>query len=235
MLRRIEIYSVASSPGGDGVRALEIACRRCGEYIADVTHSQVGWNLSSAPVQLVWEHAFDSPEAYRRYMVHPYHAAVLDRYLLHDSPERVVTDNDLGAGLVGYECATAAFAMAEGLRRVVLLRVDPSAAPGDVGRMEEVLGRGPTSVEQMTLSVVAANTLGRAWFDAVTPITGRPRWTHIWEQGFVDTDGLDVYRQGPSELAEAERDWDSWMNGIVVDTVSLWYRIGPEEFQLVQE
>ena len=53
-------------------------------------------------LDLVWEHAFASPEAYRRYMVHPYHAGVLDRYLLHDSPERVVIDNDLGAGLVGY-------------------------------------------------------------------------------------------------------------------------------------
>jgi hypothetical protein len=87
----------------------------------------------------------------------------------------------------------------------------------------------------MTLSVVGANTLGPAWFDAVTPITGPPRWTHIWEQGFVDSDGFEAYRQGPSELAQAERGWESWMNGIVVDAVSLSYRLDPEESQLLHE
>lgn len=226
---------MAAPRSSDGVRALESACRRCGEHIAEVTHSRVGWNLSEIPVQLVWEHAFASTEAYRRYMVHPYHAAVLDRYLLHDSPERVVTDNDLGAGLVGYQCDTAAFEMATGVRRLVLLRVDRATALDDIRRMEVVLGQASTLVEEMTLSVVGANTLGPAWFDGVTPMAGRPRWTHLWEQGFVDRHGLDAYRQGPSEPAEAERGWDRWMNGIIVDAVSLYYSIVPESFQLLHE
>jgi hypothetical protein len=235
VLRRFEIYSVPSGRTSDGVRALARACRRCGQHIPEVTHSRVGWNLSDAPVQLVWEHAFASPEAYQRYMVHPYHAAVLDRYLLHDSPERVVTDNVLGAGLVGYTHPDAAFAMTGGIRRLVLLRVDRQAASSDIDRMEEVLGQASTAIDEMTVSVVGANTLGPAWFDGVTPFTGRPRWTHLWEQGFVDTDGLDAYRHGPSELATAERGWDRFLNGVIHDAVSLHYEIETEESQVLQE
>ena len=111
--------------------ALATACRRCGQFIPEVLYSAVGWNLSDAPVHLVWEHAFASPEAYQRYMVHPFHAAVLDRYLLHDSPERVVTDNDLGAGLVGYQCDEPRVRHGRGRApAVLLLRLDRRAAAG---------------------------------------------------------------------------------------------------------
>jgi len=78
-----------------------------------------------APAQVVWEHAFTSPEAYQRYMAHPFHANVLDRYLLNDSPQRVVVDNDLGAGLVGYHCTGPVFELASGIRRIVLLTRRP--------------------------------------------------------------------------------------------------------------
>src|SRR5579864_1561245 len=96
MLRRFEIYSIRSDADEDAVAELERACREFGRYIPEVLDSAVGRNLSEAPVQLVWEHAFRSPEAYQRYMVHPYHAAILDRYLLPDSPQRVVTTDRLG-------------------------------------------------------------------------------------------------------------------------------------------
>jgi hypothetical protein len=226
VLRRFEIYSVRTDAGPGPVRALETACRRSGDFIPEVLHSKVGWNLSDAPAQLVWEHAFASAEAYQRYMVHPYHAAVLDRYLLHDSPERVVTDNDLGAGLVGYHCDGPAYDMAGGVRRLVLLRVDRQAAAADVRRLTHALSRGPADAEQMNLSVVGTNTLGSAWFDAVTAVGGPPRWTHLWEQGFTRIEDLDAYRQGDSPLAEAERrGWDGWMNGVIHSAVSLHYEI----------
>src|SRR5271165_6620957 len=108
------MYSVAGGDRDPKVRRLAEAFSTCGQFIPEVLHSAVGWNLSPAPLQLVWEHAYASPEAYRRYMVHPFHAAVLDRYLLADSPERVVTDNDLGAGLVGYSCDGPTFGAAAG-------------------------------------------------------------------------------------------------------------------------
>jgi hypothetical protein len=226
MLRRIETYSVADVDD-DGVRALETACARCDRFIPEVLYSHVGWNRSDAPVQLVWEHAFASPAAYHRYMVHPYHAAVLDRYLLHDSPERVVVDNDLAAGLVGYSCDEPAFAMTSGVRRLVLLDVDRHAAPADVDRLVATLGHTPVEVGAMTLSVVAANTLGSAWFDGVTPVAGPPRWSHLWEQGFPDDDALEAYLHGSPSLARRERSGGADpIDGIVRRTVSLHYDIG---------
>ena len=84
MLRRFEVYALRPDAPADAVVGLEEACRRCGRFIPEVLDGAVGTNLSDAPVQLVWEHAYASPEAYRRYMVHPYHAAVIDRYLLPD-------------------------------------------------------------------------------------------------------------------------------------------------------
>ncbi len=226
MLRRFEIYSLNAGAPTTQLEAFRAACARCGEFIPEVLHSRVGHNVSDAPVQLVWEHAFASPEAYQRYMVHPYHASVLDRFLLPDSPERVVTDNDLGAGLVGYACEGPVFAMSAGVRRLVLLRADRRASSTQIGRFTESLAAGPTDAPQMVLSVVAANTLSSAWFDAVTPIAGRPRWTHVWEQGFADTDALRAYREGASALAEAERrGWDGWTEGIIERTIDLHYRI----------
>ncbi len=226
MLRRFELYSVRSGEQTQRVAALQRACARCGQFIPEVLHSRLGRNLSDAPVQLVWEHAFASAEAYRRYMVHPYHASVLDRFLLHDSPERVVTDNDLGAGLVGYECDGPEFDMAAGVRRLVLLRVHSRATPTQTRRLTKTLADGPSDARQMIVSVMGANTLGAAWFDAVTPIAGRPRWTHVWEQGFLDLDGLGAYRDGPSALADAERcGWNGWMDDIIERTVDFHYLI----------
>jgi len=225
MIRRFEIYAVAPDADDAGVSAFESACARCGRFIPEVLHSAVGWNRSDAPVQMVWEHAFASAEAYQRYMVHPYHADVLDRYLLADSPERVVVDDGLGAGLVGYSCDGPVFAMAGGLRRLVLLRLSRQASTAQVNDFERTLA-GAAEADDLILSVVGANTLGSAWFDAVTPVGGRPRWTHLWEQGFVDTDGLASYRHGPSSLAEAERrGWQGVFDGVVERAVSLYYEI----------
>jgi hypothetical protein len=226
MIRRFEIYSVDPQSSAQSVSALETACRRCGQFIPDVLHDAVGWNRSEAPVDLVWEHAFDSPAAYRRYMVHPYHAAVLDRYILHDSPERVVTDNDLGAGLVGYACDGPVFAMTAGVRRLVLLRVDRNASPDAVARLVATLTNAPGEAGELVLSVVGANTLGSAWFDAVTSVAGPPRWTHLWEQGFVTIAALDAYLDGPSSAAAAERrQWQGAMDGIVARAISVHYEI----------
>jgi hypothetical protein len=223
------------------VAALEKACRRCGDFVPDVLFSRVGRNRSDAPVDLVWEHAFASPESYRRYMVHPFHAAVLDRYLLHDSPERVVTDDELGAGLVGYHCDGPVFVMGGGVRRLLLLRVDRGAAEADVLRLTEILADAPAQVDHMTVSVVAANSLARAWFDGVTPVGPRPRWTHLWEQGFPTTDALEDYREGSSTPARADRaDWKDVAGGLVEEAMSVHYDLDvvPAEVvapQVVQE
>src|SRR5665647_1112231 len=98
MLRRFEIYSVPEDVPADRVEAMAAAMRDCARYIPEVLHSAIGHARSDSTLNFVWEHAYASPEAYRRYMAHPYHAAILDRYLLQDSPERIITGNDSGLG-----------------------------------------------------------------------------------------------------------------------------------------
>jgi len=226
MLRRFEVYALRPDSPVDDVRALEMACRRCGRFIPEVLDCAVGWNLSDAPVQLVWEHAYQSPEAYRRYMVHPYHAVVMDRYLLPDSPQRIVIDGPLGAGLYGYACDTPSYRMRGGTRRLVLLRIDTKASGADVARLRDELERAPADAPGMVVSVMAANTMGAAWFDGVTPVMGPPRWTHVWEQGFATRDALDSYRQGASTMAGVERaGWDRGTGGIVTRSAELFYEL----------
>jgi hypothetical protein len=226
MLRRFEVYALRPDAPADGVGALESACRHCRRFIPEVLDSAVGVNRSEAPVQMVWEHAYASPEAYGRYMVHPYHAAVLDRYILQDSPERVVVDDPLGAGLVGYACDTPLYRMPGGVRRLVLLRLDAQASPQDLARLRDALEGAPEHVPDMVVSVMSANTMGSAWFDGVTPITGPPKWTHLWEQGFASLDALESYRRGDSPAAEVERSgWGGSIGAIVKRSAELFYEL----------
>jgi len=226
MLRRFEVYAVSPDAAPGRVRDLEAACRQCGRFIPEVLDSAVGTNLSDAPVQLVWEHAYASPEAYRRYMVHPYHATVLDRYLLPDSPERIVVDDGLGAGLIGYSCDAPSYRMGTGTRRLVLLRLEADASQRDLVRLSAALGGVSRDVPGMVVSVLAANTMGRAWFDGVTPVTGPPKWTHLWEQGFSDRGALDSYRRGASTMAAVEgAAWKGFMDGIVKRSAELFYEV----------
>jgi len=207
------------------VERLEGAFLDCGRFIPEVLHSAVGTNLSTAPVQLVWEHGYESPEAYQRYMVHPYHAGLLDRYLLSDSPERIVTENDLAAGLVGYACDDDSYAMAGGVRRLVLLGLAP-ASDADLRLFTESLRRAPEDAPEMSLSVVGSNTMGSAWFDGVTPLTQPSVWTHVWEQGFATLDDLRAYLGGASTLAVVEHDgWAGWMDGLVQRTAEVYYPV----------
>jgi hypothetical protein len=224
VLRRFELYTLETDASHHGVRALERACRDCGRFIPEVLDSAVGWNRSDAPVQLVWEHAYESAESYRRYMVHPFHASVLDRYILHDSPERIVTANALEAGLVGYLCDGPDYRMSGGLRRLVLLRVRRNASGEHVRRLEHVLSHGAQEAPELIVSVAAANSLGAAWFDGVTPIGPPPRWTHVWEQGFESTEAFETYLAGRTELAVAERTgWQTWMGGLVARAADVYY------------
>jgi len=230
VLRRIETYSLRPDAAPAATGLFERALRECGRHIPEVLDGVVGWNDSDAPVHLVWEHAYASPEAYRRYMVHPYHATVLDRYILQDSPECVVAPDVLGAGLVGYHCDEPSYRMEEGVRRIVLLRMDAGAAAADVARVCHALRGVPAGAGSMGTSVVGANTLGPAWFDGVTPITGPPRWTHLWEQGFASAGACDEYRRGPAPLAAVERagrdGWAAWSDGIVRSVAELRYELG---------
>jgi hypothetical protein len=227
MLRRFEIYSVRPEISGSTIDEMRNAFLRCGRYIPELLHCAVGTNLSSAPVNIIWEHAYESPEAYQRYMVHPYHASVLDRYLLADSPENIIMRNDLGdAGLTGYTCDEPVYYMAKGVRRLVLLGVNRGAPTETLRMFDKALRDAPNDAHELILSVVGVNTMGSAWFDGVTPITGPTRWTHLWEQGFENLASLESYRDGDSPLARVERSgWDAFLGGIVERSVDFYYQI----------
>ena len=227
MLRRFEIYSLAGDARPDHVSRLEQACRTCAQFIPEVNHSVVGKNLSKQPIHLIWEHSYDSPEAYQRYMVHPYHANVLDRYLLNDSPERVVTNSPLGDGvLVGYTCEDPVYYLKQGVRKVVLFGLDgPEAESKRAGFIDDLRNLAHTEPGAV-LSVVEPNTMGIAWFDGVTPILPPSRWTHIWELGFESPDLYNRYQAGDSPFARSERDgWTGEGKGVVSQAVELHYRV----------
>jgi Stress responsive A/B Barrel Domain len=225
MLRRFEIYTLAEGVSDDDAARLADVFRRCGRFIPELTHSVVGMNLSPAAVDLVWEHSYASPDAYQRYMVHPYHANVLDRYLLNDSPERLVADSPLGDGvLVGYACAEPVFAMDAGVRKVVLLGLG-----GHAERRAELIAalrRLGDTVPGAVLSVVEPNTMGVAWFDGVNPILPPSTWTHVWEVGFASIDAYEAYQAGDAEPAVAERhEWRAELSDVVERAVELHYEV----------
>jgi hypothetical protein len=225
------MYSIRSDVDPRAVEAMEAAFLRAGRYIPELLHSAVGRNLSAAPRDVIWEHAYESPAAYQRYMIHPYHAAVLDRFLLRDSPECITTDSSLSdAGLVGYSCEGTPYRMSEGVRRVTLLSVDEAAPPAAVQELELALGRASRHTAGMTVCTVARNTMGSCWFDGVTPITAPSQWTHIWEQGFETLGDLERYRTGKSpEVDPVRAGRGGWVDGIVTRSVELYYEIRAEE------
>jgi Stress responsive A/B Barrel Domain len=225
MLRRFEIYTLAQGVSDDDAARLADVFRHSGRFIPELAHSVVGMNLSPAAVDLVWEHSYASPEAYQRYMVHPYHANILDRYLLNDSPERLVADSPLGDGvLVGYACDRPVFAMGAGVRKVVLLGLG-----GHAERRAEVIaelrGLGDT-IPGAVLSVVEPNTMGVAWFDGVNPILPPSPWTHVWELGFESIDAYEAYQSSDAEPAVAERhEWGAELSDVVERAVELHYEV----------
>jgi hypothetical protein len=92
--------------------------------------------------------------------------------------------------------------------------------------LRQALEEARHDTPDMAVSVFAANTMGAAWFDGVTPVMGPPRWTHLWEQGFPSLDALDTYRHGDSTMAEVERaGWGAWMGGIVTRSAELFYEV----------
>jgi Stress responsive A/B Barrel Domain len=224
MLRRFELYGLQPAVAPDAAQRLAEACRLCGHHIPEVLDNAVGTNSSDAPVDVVWEHAFDDAHAYRRYMVHPYHAAVIDRFVLADSPERIVADDVLGAGLVGYRCDGPLYRTDATVRRLVLLQLDRAAPEHDVAELRTTLEETARHHTEVVLSVMAPNSFGACWFDAEHPVGPPPRWTHVWEQAFADRAAFDAYRAGALASAGADQDaWAQWTGGRVRRVAEVWY------------
>ncbi len=148
----------------------------CGGRCATATASsrgsrgaRSGTNVADGPIELVWETTYASVGAYATtYMTHPYHAALLDRFLLPDCPERITTTNDFGAGLIGYTVDRDRPLGPVAIRRILLLDFARSDAPTDGVPRVDVPDDGWSD------SIVAENTMATRWFDGETDLGGRP-------------------------------------------------------------
>jgi hypothetical protein len=184
VLRRFETYAFLPGTSSEARRRLADVLLGAGRHIPEVLGSAVGWNRAPASTELVWEHWFDSPDAYQRYMVHPYHAELIDRYVLADSPERVV-ETARGAGLFGDHRDEPPDTESP-WHLVVLLDVDPATDEGAERTLWEALRSAATSRGARHVGV-GANSLANAWFDGVTALPGPPpRWSHVWEAGLPE-------------------------------------------------
>jgi hypothetical protein len=200
-LRRWEMFSVDRAADPAAVAAMRRAMQECDRHIAGISRCAVGVNVSGPPIDVVWETTYASVAAYGAYMIHPYHAAVLDRFLLPDCPERVTTHNALGAGLIGYATDRPEPSEPVARRRLLLLafgdRSDDAARACD-----DVAAAGAAG---MLESVLAENTMSTRWFDGETDMGGTPAWSHIWDQCFATPDDLDRQRAGAGPASEVER------------------------------
>ena len=190
ILRRFEMYSFDGPESS--VAAFARAATDCARFIPEVLHSAIGQISGAPPLNFAWEQAYASPESYQRYMEHPYHAAMLDRYLMIDSPECILTGNALGVGLIGYRSDPVDFYMPSGARRVIAMQLREGTEDAFAALAAAHLGK-----EGMQVSVFRDNWFGARWFDAETVVDANPMHTHIWEQGFAS-------------LAAAQANASSW-------------------------
>ena len=155
--------------------------RDCDRFIPGITRCAVGTNVADGPIELVWETTYESVGAYATtYMTHPYHAALLDRFLLPDCPERITTTNDFGAGLIGYTVDRDRPLGPVAIRRLLLLDFDD-----DDRRAARPAAAVAAADDGWSDSILAENTMATRWFDGETDLGGRPAWSHLWDQCFA--------------------------------------------------
>jgi hypothetical protein len=143
-------------------------------FIPGLMNSAAGVDFESRTV--VWENSFVDQETYSGpYLVHPYHIATLDNYVMADSPECVTQDSYT----TRYQLSADIPEIHSGIRRLVLMNLADGA---DCSTIQEVAAEATG----MAISVFRPDDVG--WVS----VKGRP-WTHIWEQGFFDRAALRDY------------------------------------------
>jgi hypothetical protein len=215
-IRRWEMFTLAPDAPAPARDRLRRAMRDCDRFIPGITRCAVGTNVADGPIELVWETTYASIGAYATtYMTHPYHAALLDRFLLPDCPERITSTNDFGAGLIGYTVDPDRTLGPVAVRRLLLLDFsDPSDA--------EAASRAVDDVDDgWSESILAENTMATRWFDGETDLGGRPAWTHIWDQCFASVGQYEAHGRDESEAAAVERALTARSAEIVYEPLSI--------------
>jgi hypothetical protein len=184
MIRRFYVLPLKPTVGPAQIDELLAALRATDQYIPGLLDSSAGLDAASRTV--VWENRFVDEEAYAGpYMVHPYHAATLDDYVMADSP--LCLTQDIYA--TRYRLAGDPAELRSGIRRLLLMNL---AEDADTAALEALTEPGP----DVASSVLARDDVG--WVSA----KGRP-WTHIWEQAFADEDALRRYLRMPDGVASS--------------------------------
>ncbi len=169
-LRRWEMFSLAPDAPRAARERLVRAMRDCGRFIPGISRCAVGTNTAGPPIELVWETTYQSVGAYATtYMTHPYHASLLDRFLLPDCPERITTTNPLGAGLIGYPVGRDRPLGPVAVRRLLLLDFDDATAAAVVARAVDAAHDGWSD------SILAENTMATAGSTARPTSASGPR------------------------------------------------------------
>ncbi len=198
-IRRWEMFSIAPDAAAPARDRLWRAMRDCDRFIPGITRCAVGTNTAASPVEIVWETTYASVGSYATtYMTHPYHAALLDRFLLPDCPERITTANDLGAGLIGYTVDRDRPLGPVAIRRLLLLDFADPGVAADASRAVAAADDGWSE------SILAENTMATSWFDGETDLGGRPAWTHVWDQCFGSADQYEAHVRGETAAAAVE-------------------------------
>jgi len=212
MLRRFEIYPVDPDASPEAKAAMRVKLRDCGKFIPELLHSAIGHAESeTSALDFVWEHAYESPASYRRYMAHPFHAAVLDRFLLSDSPERIILDDTSGLGLAGYECEGGEYLLPDGAARRLVALLLKEGTEAEFARIaEEEAARAG-----MLVSVFKPNSFATRWFDGETHMGFDSPISHLWEQGFATLEDARAYAP----------QWREKAGGMVENAIELLYEV----------
>ena len=193
------MFTIAPSASSSARERLARAMRDCDRFIPGITRCAVGTNVADGPIELVWETTYQSVGAYATtYMTHPYHAALLDRFLLPDCPERITTTNDFGAGLIGYPVERDRPLDPVAMRRLLLLDFDDDDAAQAAATAVAGTDDGWSD------SILAANTMATRWFDGETDLGGRPTWSHLWDQCFRTVDQYEAHLRGDTDAPRIE-------------------------------
>lgn len=198
-IRRWEMFSISPDASSATRDRLRRAMRECGRFIPGITRCAIGTNTADGPIELVWETTYASVAAYAStYMTHPYHAALLDRFLLPDCPERITTTNSFGAGLIGYTVPRDRPLGPVAQRRLLLLDFHDQGAADDAARAVAAADDGWSE------SILAENTMTTRWFDGETDLGGRPAWSHLWDQCFRSAEQYEAHRRGVTAASRVE-------------------------------
>ena len=193
MQRRFEMYRIRDDVPRTVVDEFTHILRHCSEYIPQLLDSAASLLPTKSGINFVWEHAYQSAEAYEEYMCHPYHICVLDRYLLPDAPGLITASAESRLGLLGYEIDDPVYRRDEGVRRLVIFNVRADAPAERVADLLGEMRDAPRKTPELQLSIAEPNTMGAEWFPGA--------WSHIWEQAFESEASMQSYLGSPGAEA----------------------------------